>query len=227
MFNKYKGKDINFLEIGVQNGGSLEIWKNYFGENSKIIGIDLNPSCKKFEKDNIYIEIGSQSDQRFWADFFSKYGMIDIVLDDGGHTNYQQIVTLDCCIKKIKDGGLLITEDTHTSYIDHFSNPNKYSFINFSKKIIDDVNFKFPNIGRFKNSYNDIIYSIEFFESIVAFKVDRSKCKINENINNSGISENIRDMRYEEYSLFNIYFSKIRKFIIEKIKHLKLKKYFD
>ena len=127
LFNKYKGKDINFLEIGVQNGGSLEIWKNYFGENSKIIGIDLNPSCKKFEKDNIYIEIGSQSDQRFWADFFSKYGMIDIVLDDGGHTNYQQIVTLDCCIKKIKDGGLLITEDTHTSYIDLFSNPNKYN----------------------------------------------------------------------------------------------------
>ena len=45
LFNKFKGKDITFVEIGIQNGGSLEIWKKYFGKNSKIIGIDFNPEC--------------------------------------------------------------------------------------------------------------------------------------------------------------------------------------
>ena len=52
-FLKFKGKNITFVEIGVSNGGSLEIWKKYFGPNSKIIGIDINPECKKFEKDNV------------------------------------------------------------------------------------------------------------------------------------------------------------------------------
>ena len=50
LFRKYKNKDITFVEIGIQNGGSLDIWRKYFTKNSKIIGIDINPECKKFEK---------------------------------------------------------------------------------------------------------------------------------------------------------------------------------
>ena len=42
IFNKYKNKDITFVEIGILNGGSLNLWKNYFGKNSKIIGASLN-----------------------------------------------------------------------------------------------------------------------------------------------------------------------------------------
>ena len=50
-FSKFKDKNITFVEIGVYNGGSLKIWKNYFGPKSRIIGIDINPDCKKFEDD--------------------------------------------------------------------------------------------------------------------------------------------------------------------------------
>src|SRR6056300_254239 len=144
LFNSYKNKNITFVEIGILDGGSLEIWKKYFGKNSRIIGIDNNPICKKFENKNFEVFIGSQSDPNFWKNFYQKVGNVDIVLDDGGHTNDQQIVSLVESIKNINDGGLFVVEDIHTSYQKHYGNPYKYSFINLSKKIIDDVNFNFP-----------------------------------------------------------------------------------
>ena len=52
-FSKFKKKKITILEIGIAKGGSLRMWKNYFSSDSKIVGIDINPECKKFEKDNI------------------------------------------------------------------------------------------------------------------------------------------------------------------------------
>ena len=152
--------------------------------------------------------------------------MVDLILDDGGHTNHQQIITVNSCVNNIKNEGLLITEDTHASYMKKFDNPSNYSFINFAKKIVDDVNFKFPNIGYFKNSINNCVYSVEFFESIVAFKVDRDRCEINVQESNNGVSSKINDMRFEEYSSSNILFSRIKKIFLEKIKYFRLRKYF-
>ena len=60
------------------------------------------------------------------------YGKIDILIDDGGHTNEQQIVTFLNTVENIKEDGLVIIEDTHTSYLEEFGNPSKYSFINFT-----------------------------------------------------------------------------------------------
>jgi len=212
----YKDKEITFVEIGVLNGGSLSIWKKFLGDKARIIGIDLNPECKKFEKDGFEIFIGSQSDPKFWKNFFDKIGKVDVILDDGGHTNLQQILTLINCIPNIKDGGILITEDTHTSYMKQFSNPSKYSFINFSKKLIDDINYTFPNIGKFKFSLNKHIYSIEYFESITVFKIDSKRCYSNEPIVNNKDSFNHLDYRYGNYKKIN-YFKKKLNFLKKNI----------
>ena len=99
---KFRGKKITFVEIGVLSGGSLFMWKDYFGKDARIIGVELNPDAKKFEKEGFEIFIGNQSDENFWKDFFDKVGEVDIVLDDGGHTNFQQIVTCCSCITSIK-----------------------------------------------------------------------------------------------------------------------------
>jgi len=139
LFNKFKNKKIVFVEIGVLDGGSLEIWKSFFGKDARIIGIDNNPACKKLENNNFEIFIGSQSDPNFWSNFFNVVGNVDIVLDDGGHTNDQQITTLINCIPRINNGGLHIVEDTHTSYQKHYGNPYKFSFINFSIKLKDYI----------------------------------------------------------------------------------------
>ena len=134
LLEKFRNKDVTFVEIGVLNGGGLDAWKEYFSKKSRIIGIDLNPQCKKFQKDNIEIHIGSQSDQEFWKIFFGKVGPVDIVLDDGGHTNIQQIITAINCIPNINNNGMLIVEDTHASYVRKFNNPSNYSLYQFRKK---------------------------------------------------------------------------------------------
>ena len=89
LFERYRNEEITFVEIGVLDGGSLEIWKKYFGKKSRIIGIDSNPECKKFENQDHEIFIGSQSDPKFWHNFYNQIGHVDIMLDDGGHTNDQ------------------------------------------------------------------------------------------------------------------------------------------
>ena len=104
IFKKYIGKNIIFVEIGVLHGGSLQMWKDYFGNQARIIGIDINPEAKKLEEKGFEIFIGSQSSEDFWDNFYKKVGFVDVVLDDGGHQNAQQIITAFKSIPNINDG---------------------------------------------------------------------------------------------------------------------------
>lgn len=225
LFSKFRNKKITFIEIGILDGGSLEIWKKYFGPESRIIGIDNNPECKKFQNENFEIFIGSQSDKNFWKKFYEKVGNVDIILDDGGHTNDQQIITLLESINFINNGGIHVVEDVHSSYQKHYGNPHAYSFINFSKKIIDDINFNFPNMNKFSYSLNKYIYSIQFFESIVAFKIDKNKCEENSQIENNGKSSNILDTTLDEkFFVFRKRFKFLYNFkLVKKIERIFIK----
>ena len=176
ILSRYVGKEITFVEVGVLHGGSLFMWREYFGKKARIIGIDLNPAAKELEKYGFEIFIGTQSDINFWKNFFSKIGKIDILLDDGGHGNVQQIVTLSEAIHNTNDDGTIVIEDTHTSYLKKFGNPSKYSFMNFSKYLIDVINSRFSDIKVIKNNnFKNKIYSISFYESIVAIKINSKK----------------------------------------------------
>ena len=175
LFNKYVGKKITFVEIGVLHGGSLFMWREYFGKNARIIGIDLNDKAKELEKYGFEIFIGSQSDKNFWKSFYNKVGKIDILLDDGGHGNEQQIITLNEAIQNTTDDGIIVIEDTHTSYLKKFGNPSKHSFINYSKYLIDVVNSRFPEIKNNNNNFKNKIYSVFFYESIVSIKINSKR----------------------------------------------------
>ena len=94
-FSKYRNKEVVILEIGVSQGGSLQMWKDYFGDKAKIYGIDVNPNCKDLEEKNIKIFIGSQSDRKFLNEVKKQIPPIDILIDDGGHTMVQQIVSYE------------------------------------------------------------------------------------------------------------------------------------
>ena len=249
LFKNYVGSEIVFVEIGVLHGGSLFMWKEYFGKKARIIGIDLHPKAKELEKYGFEIYIGSQSNKIFWKDFYAKVGKIDILLDDGGHINDQQIVTLSEGIHNINDDGIIVTEDVHTSYLKKFGNPSKHSFINYSKYLIDVVNSRFPDTKMKKNNdFRNKIYSISFYESIVAIKIN-SKKSIETTVlkNNENEMFKTTDLRTTDYfSNISNYIDKnlpilhklkiIRKIVrylfyshnfIVKIKHyFKLKKYF-
>ena len=77
--------------------------------------------------------------------------------------------------ENINDGGKLVIEDTCTSYLPRFGNPNKYSFINFSKQIINQINYIFPFSvkKKFKNEISKYVYGLSFYESMVEFKINR------------------------------------------------------
>jgi hypothetical protein len=195
---KYVDKKIIFVEIGVLNGGSLFMWRNFLGPNARIIGIDFNPDAKKWEKDGCEIYVGSQSDPLFWRHFFDKMGPVDVILDDGGHTNEQQILTVENCVPNIKDGGMLILEDVHTSYFRDFGNPSRYSFINYTKNLIDSINSRFPRVHASKNLLNKMIYSLTIYESIVVFHINRIKCFESVPVTNNGISSDAQDFRYND-----------------------------
>ena len=249
MFNKYVGKKITFVEVGVLHGGSLFMWREYFGDKARIIGIDLNPKAKELEKDGFEIFTGSQSDKKFWESFFGKVGKIDIMLDDGGHGNDQQIISLSEAINNTNDDGTIVIEDIHTSYMKKFGNPSKYSFLNYSKYLVDVINSRFLETNLKKNNdFRNKIYSISYYESIVAIKVD-SKKSIETTVLKNNENEKFRaaDLRTSDHfpkisnyieknlSIFHKLFiiKKVVRYLfyshnfIVKIKHyLKLKKYF-
>lgn len=195
IFSKYIGKKITFVEVGILDGGSLFMWRDFFGPNARIIGIEFNPDGKKWEKFGFEIFIGDQSDKNFWNKTLSKIGHVDILLDDGGHTFEQQIVTVEESINSINDGGMIVVEDTHTSYMKDYGGPSNFSFINYAKKKIDKCNYRFSLFNKTKN-YDKSIFSISFFESFVIFNIDRLKVnKKSELLKNLGKKISSKDYR--------------------------------
>jgi len=210
LFRKYKNKNITFVEVGILQGGSLFMWRKFFGPKARIIGIDLNEKAKKWSEYGFEIYIGSQSDEAFWQEIRHEIGPIDILLDDGGHTYDQQIITFESMIDNINDGGLLVVEDTHTSYMSGFG-PKQFTFTNFCKEMLDNINQRF---GGFNARYEEKrIWSMEVFESIIAFKVDRSLSNIKSTATeNNGLSEDVHEYRYSDNVSIQIFKSLAKKF---------------
>ena len=196
LLEKYRNKPIVFVEVGIHNGGSLFMWRKFFGDNARIIGIDLNPNAKELEKYGFEIFIGNQSENSFWKNFYKEVGKIDILLDDGGHTSEQQINTVNKSVDFINNGGMIIVEDTHTSYFRNFGYPSKYTFTKWAHKISDNINARSEKVSIKNPIFKDTIYSIEFFESIVSFKIDRTKCADSKPTSNNSETMNYEDYRY-------------------------------
>ena len=206
LFAPYRGKDITFVEIGIQGGGSMEVWKKYFGENARVIGIDLNPVIQKeLQEDGFEVFVGDQSSEDFWKQFFEEVGPVDILLDDGGHTNFQTKSTIQYCIDQSNDGGMLVIEDTHASYMKKFGNPSSDSLISYTKEIVDLVNGRSSRIDKKmkdEHGYASKVHSVQYFESIVALRVNRELSHTS-NKTNYGDTNNLsikavpEDFRYE------------------------------
>jgi hypothetical protein len=178
-FSKYRGKEIVILEIGTYSGGSLQMWKSYFGNKAKIYSIDINPECKQVEEENVKVFIGSQSDREFLNKVIKEIGPVDILIDDGGHTMLQQIVSSEELFHHVKPDGVYLCEDLHTSYWKEYGGgyKRKGTFIEYSKNFIDELNAyhsveKELQVSDFTTSVN----SIHYYDSVIVIeKKDRPK----------------------------------------------------
>jgi len=140
-FNRYD--KLNILEIGVLDGKSLLTWKDYF-YRSNILGVDINPDCKKYAEDRIFIEIGSQADDKFLNQISNEYGSFDFILDDGSHLNEHVIYSFETLFQYVKSGGMYIVEDVATSYFPWYGGGlnDPKSMMEYFKKLTDDINFR-------------------------------------------------------------------------------------
>jgi hypothetical protein len=91
------------------------MWREYFGPDAVLYGVDIEPSCKAYEDDKTHIFIGDQQDRSFWKSVIEKIPQIDVIIDDGGHYFEQQIVTLEEVLPALSPGGVFICEDVHTA----------------------------------------------------------------------------------------------------------------
>jgi len=112
-FQKFVGRDVHVVEVGVYSGGSLLMWKSYFGPKAHISGVDIEPACEVYEQDQISIHIGDQADRQFWRTFRQQAAPVDVIIDDGGHTAEQQMITLEEMLPHLRPGGVYLCEDLH------------------------------------------------------------------------------------------------------------------
>ncbi len=138
-FAPFCGQSPVIMEIGVQNGGSLQMWRHYFGPGTRVIGIDLNPQCRQFENADTRILIGDQADRGFLAEVRRQVPHLDILIDDGGHSMTQQINTFEALYPHIQPHGVYVCEDMNTSLIADFGGGERRegTFLEYSKGLID------------------------------------------------------------------------------------------
>jgi hypothetical protein len=189
------------VEVGILHGGSLFMWRDLFGPSARIIGVDLNPEALKWKRYGFEIFIGNQSRSEFWRDFYEKVGPIDLLIDDGGHTNRQQIVTVINALHHMNPGGIIIIEDTDTSFAKEFGNPSKFSFLNFSKSYVDEL-YGSNKIAARKALPESNLESLRFFDSIVVFEIKGKEHVKSNPVNNGGIRDSASDFRYDDLGYF-------------------------
>jgi hypothetical protein len=116
LFGRMRNAAIRFLEIGVLHGNSVRLWEAYF-PNAQIYGLDIDESTTKYKSARINILIGDQGNRADLTKVLDATGReLDVVLDDGGHAMHQQQLSLGVLFPAIKNGGLYIVEDVHTSF---------------------------------------------------------------------------------------------------------------
>jgi SAM-dependent methyltransferase len=173
-FNRFVGKNPTILEIGINKGGSLEMWDFYFNGECNIYGVDIHNDCllipRKLNKNNIKVVLGDQANPDFWNTFIESTPKFDIIIDDGGHHAIQHKVTFESLYKRLTNDGIYVCEDLHTAYWKNFGGGYKEpnSFIEYTKNLIDDLNaYAIPGKDlTFRHQTN----SIHFYESIVVIE---------------------------------------------------------
>ncbi|MDG3086928.1 class I SAM-dependent methyltransferase [Vibrio hannami] len=174
-FNRFVNKSPVVLEIGVFGGGSLKMWKDYFGDGCKVIGIDINPECKQYESEGIEIYIGSQDDPNLIESILNKYPSIDVLIDDGSHMMTHMIRSFELLYSHISENGVYLVEDTHTCYWEEYEGGLKKqgSFMEFAKDRVDMLNAVHSRNSLPVTEFTKTTDSISFYDSIVVFEKRR------------------------------------------------------
>jgi hypothetical protein len=171
-FKEFVYKPVTFIEIGCGAGGSLQMWKQYFGPNARIVGIDINAQCRKFVEDQIEIYIGPQQDPAFLQSVIDKVGIPDIVVDDGSHVMSHIASTFTFFYPRMLKNGIYLVEDLHTAYWDEYEGGLRKptTFIEICKHLIDELNADHSRGALSPTEFTKSTAGMHFYDSVVVFE---------------------------------------------------------
>jgi len=193
VFREFSESNVRLLEIGVQNGGSLEIWAKYFYRAERIVGCDINKNCAQltFEDPRISVVVGDANEQAIQEKILSISPYFDLILDDGSHASGDILRSFERYFPVLSDGGVYLIEDLHCSYWADYEGglSYPYSSIAFFKELVDIVNHEHWGIdrsrvtylNRFKEKYGvnideaqlAHIHSVEFLNSVCVIRKEK------------------------------------------------------
>ena len=171
-FSRFRGKGPVMIEIGVFGGGSLAMWREFFGKDSKIIGIDINPECKAHESDGVEVFIGSQDDPALIEQIFKKYPWVDIVLDDGSHMMQHMVSSFELMYERIQPNGIYMVEDMHTCYWPEYGGGLNLqnTFMEYTKNKLDALNAVHTRDELPVSTFTKSTDYIACYDSVVVFE---------------------------------------------------------
>jgi hypothetical protein len=175
--SKFVGRNPHVVEVGVYSGGSLGMWRHYFGPGSQVSGIDIETSCLSYKTQGISIYIGDQADRGFWKRFRGEAPAVDVLIDDGGHSREQQRITLEEMLPQLRPGGVYLCEDV--------CGVNN-AFAAYAQKLVDLLNAiggmppheSDGGNGFIATPFQRMVHSIHFYPFVIViertdFPVDR------------------------------------------------------
>jgi SAM-dependent methyltransferase len=174
-FGKLVNQSIVFLEIGCGAGGSLQMWKRYFGPHARIVGIDIRPECSAFEEAQIEVRIGDQGDPAFLAAVAEEFGPFDAILDDGSHVMEHIATSFRTLYPQMTRNGVYMVEDLHTAYWSEFGGGLREpgSFIELCKGLIDELNADYTGGALEPTAFTRETISMHFYDSMAVFQKGR------------------------------------------------------
>lgn len=172
-FAKYRNRPVRFLEIGVAKGGSLQLWRNYFGGDALIYGIDIDPNCAVFDGQAGHVRIGSQDDPEFLSGVIDEMGGVDVVLDDGSHEMAHIAASYRVLFPRLTVGGLYMIEDLHTAFWDKWGGGlnEPANYFNTLREMVDDLHVWYHGQGAREGEPG--VVGIHIHDSIAVLEKDR------------------------------------------------------
>lgn len=171
-FRKFIGTSVTMFELGVQNGGSAQMWKHYLGPRATIVGIDVDPICSSVAEDHIHVRIGSQDDPAFLQGVIDEFGIPDLVLDDASHQMKHVNASFDFLFPRMGKNSVYMVEDLCCAYWDEYGGGREspQSFVNRAKGLVDKLNAHHTRGSVCPDWFTETVASIHFYESIVCLE---------------------------------------------------------
>jgi O-antigen biosynthesis protein len=175
IFSPFRSQAVSLLEIGIQNGGSLEIWSQYFPNAEVFVGCDINPDCAelRYEDPRITVIVGDATAPETHSKVLAQSATFDLIVEDGSHTSSDIVKTFARYFPTLKEGGVFVAEDLHCSYWQEYEGGifHPYSSITFFKHLSDIVNHEHWGVEKSRAQLLDgfkHLLQVEFDESVLA-----------------------------------------------------------